>query len=226
MSQTASIYIGKSGGDIWVACPSCDKVTSHEILRRVDTRDESPDGDIRIWEDFMIIKCRGCCTVTFCIESSNTEETNWDPETNSEFLVKKHRLYPPRVAGRTEMESIYILPFGIYGVYKESHAALCSDQPILAGIGIRAIVEAICKEKGIPGRTLEKRIDGLVTKGIVTQAGADILHNLRFMGNNAAHEIKAHSIEELTTAWGVVEHLLQGVYIIPKQAAKLPKQKR
>ena len=44
------------------------------------------------------------------------------------------------------------------------------------------------------------------------------------MGNDAAHEVKAHKIEELTIALGVVEYLLQGVYVIPKRAAQLPKK--
>jgi hypothetical protein len=123
------------------------------------------------------------------------------------------------------MDSIHEVPFGICSVYRETRAALCSNQPILAGIGIRAIVEAVCNDRGASGRNLEKRIDSLVTMKIVTEDGAKILHSLRFMGNDAAHEVKAHKIEELNIAFGVVEYLLHGVYVMPKQAAKLPQKK-
>jgi len=35
--------------------------------------------------------------------------------------------------------------------------------------------------------------------------------------------VQANSEEELTTALEVVEHLLQGVYLIPQKASKLKK---
>ncbi|MDY3558591.1 DUF4145 domain-containing protein, partial [Gemmata sp. JC673] len=59
---------------------------------------------------------------------------------------------------------------------------------------------------------------------VVSGDGAKILHSLRFMGNNAAHEVKGHTAEELTIALGVVEYLLHGVYVMPKKAAKLPQK--
>jgi hypothetical protein len=43
------------------------------------------------------------------------------------------------------------------------------------------------------------------------------------MGNEAAHETKANTEEELFTALEVVEHLLKTVYIIPRKAIKLKK---
>jgi hypothetical protein len=44
------------------------------------------------------------------------------------------------------------------------------------------------------------------------------------MGNDAAHEVKAHSEADLMTALDVVEYLLKGVYVLPRLAAKLPKK--
>jgi hypothetical protein len=42
------------------------------------------------------------------------------------------------------------------------------------------------------------------------------------LGNAAAHEMKAHNTKELNAAFDVVEYLLRGVYILPKQAENLP----
>ena len=86
-------------------------------------------------------------------------------------------------------------------------------------------METICREKGLKKRTLERKLDGLVTEGVITQSGADILHSLRFMGNAAAHEVNAHTTDELGTAMDVIEHLLRGVYILPRSAKKLPTKK-
>ena len=194
MSQSASIILGKPEGDVWVACGSCDRVSSHKVLTVISWRDESPDGEITVWKKFMTVMCQGCRTVSFCVASTCSEDLDYDPKTGEQCLAIRYELYPSRVAGRPEMESIHDLPFGISSVYRETRSALCSDQSILAGIGIRAIVEAVCKDRGATGHNLEKRIDDLVTKKIVTEDGAKILHSLRFMGNDAAHEVKAHTI--------------------------------
>jgi hypothetical protein len=128
------------------------------------------------------------------------------------------------MAGRRELHSFALSLSKVGKIYKETHAALCSELPILAGIGIRAIIEAVCKDKKIKGRNLEEKIDALVAKGLTTPAGAKILHSLRFLGNDAAHEVKAHSTEELASALSVAEHLLQSVYILPGIAKALPKR--
>jgi hypothetical protein len=44
------------------------------------------------------------------------------------------------------------------------------------------------------------------------------------MGNEAAHEVTAHSEADLMTALDVIEYLLKGAYILPRLAAKLPKK--
>ncbi|GAI62569.1 unnamed protein product, partial [marine sediment metagenome] len=38
-----------------------------------------------------------------------------------------------------------------------------------------------------------------VTKGILTEEGAEILHSTRLIGNKSAHEIEAHSQQTLET---------------------------
>ncbi len=98
--------------------------------------------------------------------------------------------------------------------------------PVLTGIGIRAIVETVCRERSSPGRNLAEKIGGLITLNLITQTEAEILHDLRFMGNKAAHEVKAHTTEELNLAFDIVEHLLKAVYLLPEQAKRLPSASR
>lgn len=131
------------------------------------------------------------------------------------------KVYPGRVAGRPLLDNYYRLPHGVAQIYKQTHEAICYKENILAGIGLRAIVEAVCEEKSATGSDLVTRINDLVVKGVTTQSGASILHNIRLMGNASAHAVRANSEEELATALEVVEHLLLGVYLIPQKAAKL-----
>jgi hypothetical protein len=41
------------------------------------------------------------------------------------------------------------------------------------------------------------------------------------MGNLAAHEVKEHTVEELSVAMDVIEHLLAGVYVMPEKAKRI-----
>jgi hypothetical protein len=40
-----------------------------------------------------------------------------------------------------------------------------NDQPVLTGIGIRALVETVCKDRKTKGKNLAEQIDDLVTIG-------------------------------------------------------------
>jgi hypothetical protein len=100
------------------------------------------------------------------------------------------------------------------------------DLAVLTGIGIRAIVETVCNEKEAPGGNLARMIGGLATLNLITQTEAKILHDLRFMGNEAAHKVKTHTQEELNLAFDVVEHLLKTVYLLPEQTKHLPSPSR
>jgi uncharacterized protein DUF4145 len=225
MSRSARVSIGDvKNKEIWIACGICNQTTCHGVLTSIDSSDESPDGDVQVWENYWTVICQGCRTISFCIQSRNSE----DLEDDGHGVGVQRRtttLYPNRIVGRPAMQALGEVPPGVRHVYEETHRALCNDQPILAGIGIRAIVEAVCTERNAGGNTLEKKIDYLAVGGIITQDAATILHSLRFMGNKAAHEIMAHTIDELSTAFNVIEYLLQGVYVMPKQAAKLPSKK-
>jgi hypothetical protein len=190
-------------------------------LARVRWEDGSPGDEIQFRDDFHIVVCGGCRAVSFCKESSNSEDMEHDDYGDLRPAVLR-TLYPPRIAGRSELENAYLLPSDVYSIYRETHAALCTPLPVLAGIGIRAIVETVCKEKAAPGDRLVDQIDGLTSMNLITPDGAKILHSLRVLGNKAAHQVKPHTAEELGVAFVVIENLLQSVYILPELAKKLP----
>ena len=75
---------------------------------------------------------------------------------------------------------------------------------LLSGIGLRALIESICKDQGIRGKYLEKRIDGLASNGVLTIRQASILHAHRFLGNAVAHEITSAHPSEIAVALEIV----------------------
>ncbi len=211
------------GQEIKCLCSDCDKKTYHIILKSIDERgsesytDWSFDWDLH----FQIIQCQGCKTVSFRKADSNSEDNIQVGEEEFEPAVHE-QLFPQRLEGRKGLrKGILKLPQNVRLIYKETNKALSNDLSILSGIGIRAIVEAVCKEKKTTGKNLQERIDDLVKKQLLTPVSAEILHNLRVLGNKAAHEVKPHNAEQLAVAMDVIDHLLMDAYILPLKVEKV-----
>jgi hypothetical protein len=226
MSQTATVKVAKSKvKELWVPCASCNCATAHKVLTCVKVHDT--DGPVDFWQDHFTIQCGGCKSVSFCSQSSCSEDgPEYDSTTDTMRLAVDTKLYPSRKKGIAKIEDVYALPEKVREIYEETLTAVTNRQPILAGVGIRAIVEAVCKQKRTGKGNLEKRINKLVAKGTATREGAKILHRLRFMGNNAAHDTRAHTPKELDTGFMVAESLLRNVYLMPKIAKSLPLKNR
>lgn len=212
--------------EIKILCQECDKRTYHIILKSVDEygREEYTDWSFDWDAHFQIIQCQGCKTVSFRKAHSNSEEmvqigeNEWGPEIHEQ-------LFPPRLEGRKGIKkNVLQIPKTVRRIYKETDRALVSDFPVLTGVGIRAIIETVCKEKKAEGDNLLKKIDSLLKKKLLTPTGAEILHNLRVLGNKAAHEVKPHSMEQLSVAMDVIDHLLMDVYILPFKVKKVFKE--
>lgn len=204
-----------------IPCRSCDGFTNHEVTSsaRIDWSifGGSIDG-VNIYE---IIKCLGCDNISFRTCSSDSEDYSEDPVTGEYTRTEVENIYPKRLAGRKSMEGEYFLPAKIKEIYNETHSALLSKLDILASVGIRTLIEAVCLEEKAEGKDLQTKINNLVTKNVLTNKSAEILHKTRFLGNKSAHEITAPSNEELLVTFEIAENLLRNLYVIPKRAHQL-----
>jgi hypothetical protein len=224
-TESTTVTINKTQNEEHrLPCAQCLGETRHRVLQSVDVKGEDHAWDYQYVDNYQIVQCQGCDSVSFRKSHSNSEDYVFDEEDNSVHYIDKVDLYPSRVAGRHKLRQVHFLPASVSRIYDETHSALSSKQPILAGVGIRALVETVCNEKTAAGFTLEQKIDDLVTKGVLTRAGSETLHSMRILGNEAAHEVKPHSEETLNLAMDVVEHMLNDVYILPAATKKLPKR--
>ena len=205
------------GEEIEAACAECGEGKTHVIrasIKEYHADEPHPGMSIEWIDEFQVIQCGGCKRYSFRIAQSNSED--FDPETGDHPEVVE--LYPSRVKGRAPVNDHRLLPAALQRIYLETLKALNSDQPVLAGIGIRAIVETVCKDQQAVGKDLQKKIDELVTKHILTRAGADILQKLRVLGNKAAHEVEPHDILQLGFGLDVIDNLVSSIYILPHHA--------
>ena len=199
-------------------CEKCSCTTNHDILFEFDNSGQNED--IIWWEYYQVIRCRGCESIAFRKTSSSTEDLD-----SHGSPIKDVGIYPPRIANRRLIKGYWYLPEKVRTVYLEIHKALAMGAVILGGIGIRAIVEAVCKDRCPTGKNLEKKIDALAQNGYLSKDRADFLHGTRLMGNIAAHEVTPPKTEVLETALDIVDNLLQTVYILPKKRELLPEKK-
>lgn len=200
-------------------CIKCTGKTAHKVLASMDVRGSEGDHNYSFdWStDYQIVQCLGCKTISFRKASSNSEDYYPINDTEYEYEVAE-TLYPSRIDGIKGLgDETHYLPSAVRRIYDETLQALSNQSPVLAAIGLRALLETVCKEKKASGNDLLKKIDSLVTSGILTPASAAILHKIRSLGNAAAHAVKPHSEKQLALAMDIIEHLLKDVYILPKQ---------
>jgi hypothetical protein len=202
-------------------CLRCDGRTLHRVLTAVHEHGEHAAGDVRWWSQYEIVQCQGCESVSFRQDTQNTESYSIN-ESDQMVLDHHEDLFPRRLGGRRELPDPQYLPSAIQTVYRETHAALAAQLRLLAGIGIRALVEAVCREKGSMGRTLDDKVGSLVTAGLLTAAGAQILQGTKLLSSKNTHEQQPLPMDLLSAAMEVVEHLLRSVYVLPRMAGDLP----
>ena len=216
--KIANISEGKPNIDS--SCRICKRSTKHAILSGTELSGSTPmgHGDYFQWNnEYQIIQCLGCETVAFRETHENSEDYYQVGPDDYEHALSVD-IYPNPEEGRNLIQDDYLLPIDLQRIYSETIKSINNGLAVLTGIGIRAIVETICKDKNAAGKDLYKKINDLVTQGVLTKDGADILHKLRTLGNEAAHEVKPHDKVQLGLALDVIDHLLQGVYILPHHA--------
>jgi hypothetical protein len=222
--MTEVVHVNKKQGQkIKCTCRVCRRATKHEILADVAEHGSVKPSSNFPYEyywvsEYQILQCQGCETLSFRRTNSNSEDSPVEIATGEWEGGEVEDIYPSPIEGRTPVSDAILLPEKVERIYEETLSALNNRQQVLCGVGIRAIIETICKDKQAVGVNLYERIKSLVNLGVLTQDGADILNKLRLLGNDAAHEVKPHKLQELGFALDVVDHLLLGVYILPFHA--------
>ena len=194
-------------------CSACKHRTHHDVLG--EGYNVSPDDDYYYRATYRVVRCCGCDHVSFDFEVEEESNVEYNSE-GYEEIVPVHTSYPDKENSIKPLRSWEIPPL-IDRAYLESVEALNNGSLLLASIGFRATVEALCIEKGITKGNLEKKIDELGKKGIITALDCERLHAARFMGNESAHQIEKPDREHVLTVLEVINNILNNLYIIDKK---------
>ena len=215
---------------IKVFCAECKHETNHEVLREVFDKFSNEDffGDDR-WQ---IIRCKGCDTTSF------RHEWHFSEDLGPDGLLTQVELFPRRDKNVLNIKAFYETPRKIRRIYREAIDSYNNGFFILCAGGLRAIIEGICNIKKIhdgtveykkkdgtkatrKSKNLDGKIAGLTENKLITDSHANMLHELRFLGNEALHELDEPLEDELKSAIAIVEHTIESIFEIQKKAEQL-----
>ncbi len=215
--------------DIRIFCNSCRRITRHVIQQVFEYVKD--DGQIIRWQT---IQCGGCDDVSFY--GAHVLEPGVAIHDESPVI------YPSRIS-RTARQ-FDGLSARLDRIYHETIVAFNNGSYILCAGGLRTLVEGICAEQNItdgPKRnhatgeyerdrntgeirrasSLDCKIEELAERNILTVRQAHSLHEHRYLGNMALHELEVPSEEALASAVTIVEHIIEDLYSIPAQVDNL-----
>jgi hypothetical protein len=216
----------------------CKRPTEHLVLQSIDVDGSEnvsrPQDELQTidWSDnYQVIQCQGCKTISF-------RHVNWFSEYVDEYWDGKSVfLYPNRSENTLPLKEFYNLPTKLRRIYRETIDCFNNDCNTMCAVALRAIIEGICADRNVKDgpvkiikngsevvvrkRDLVGKIAGLFEKGILTNTNAEILHEHRYLGNDAVHKLSLPSTEELRLAIEIIEHVIESLYEIPVKAKKL-----
>lgn len=197
-------------------CHDCCQNTNHKILSE-HTKDQQDDYQCAI--SHQILQCLGCDTRSFREVFYDIESAHPSYDTDDWIIPEDITIYPKAIEGHKKIGDLWELPDIVRIIYSETLTTYREGTKVLAGLGLRATIEAVCNDLKITGKNLEAKINKLVSSGYISKIDAERLHGIRFMGNDAAHDIKKPNDIALSIALKIIEHLIVSVYILEKKAS-------
>lgn len=233
--------LGKKDDIIRTYCNRCKTEINQRILMTIDSeahdfidQDMAMDGGVHGYytdsaDSFQIIECLGCNLKSFRQMRWFSEWQDFDNPGIEE------KIFPPPEKNTRCVKEYLEMPFLIEEMYSQSIKAFNQSLWILCAVGIRSMVEGVCKQKGITDgiknstgkkrqekskgqKSLYEKIEKIYEIGIITGQQKVSLHELRYLGNAAIHELENPSIEDLDIGLDIIENMLQNIYDIPSKS--------
>lgn len=193
-------------------CANCNGLRKHDLLHEIKKSGDEGHGAYNWTEKHLIIECSGCENVSFLKIFGDDTMIRYSDD-GDPYYYEEEQIYPHHLLHGQMLQNLHYLPATLKNIYKETIDALKVNALILTAGGFRAIIEATCNHLKIKRGNLEERIDSLHHKGYLSFAESKRLHSIRFLGNDALHEIETPKVEHLYLLLEIVNHLLASLYI-------------
>jgi len=224
--------MGTDEKTVSVRCANCGRgYRVHRVLYEHKKSFGDPDYGWKHDEFHQLIQCMGCESVRYYRFSIGEE---YNPPTHRSEPYDIH-VYPQEDLetekrggmdfGEDLDRKTPLIPENVWKMYRETIDCLNAKARTLAGGGLRATVEAICLSQGITNGNLQDKINELAKRNLLTPSQAELLHEERYIGNAALHEMSTPTPQDIEDGLRIVEGLINTIYVLPSKAEALRKRR-
>jgi hypothetical protein len=199
-------------------CPHCGIKSSqkliytHKFLDNLSSSDDEPFEWTALYFFAMCVSCKEIL-VYYSLEFDKVDKMFVAME-GIELVYPKSEELPQSV------------PKAISDIYREA-VKLRKSHPDAFATQIRRALEALCKDRGVGGKTLEQRLLKLKAKGEIPQLLADVTDILRLLGNIGTHETaKAIELSQVNKLDKLFRLVVDYVYVVPHELQALRNSRR
>ena len=223
MSEIFNSKSGASAGGcapVNLTCPSCKQIGTFarvaDNVHDANITSQKPKGPpyVSVVIDIGIRTCPNtdCKAVVFVAkETGSSTPLDTYPKTRIEFDITN-------------------VPENLVATFQEALICTSEECYVAAAIMIRRTLEELCADKGATGNNLEKRLEGLGNKIILPQELLEAAHDLRLLGNDAAHiEAKTYDEigkDEILVAIDLIKELIKASYQYQDLVERLKSRQR
>lgn len=208
------------------ACPRCVGQRSCDLLHELDEKSEDDSHpEYPIWggANHQLLRCRGCETIFYKVESWHSEDwdVKFDPETGQDemYCPRRTSVYPPPEPKSEKPDwtwELYRKDSVLSQVIHEIYVAKTNDLNVLTAIGLRTAFDRATFLLGVDeSLDLSQKIEQLVQDGRLGKVEAEHMQVAVNAGNAAAHRGWSPDDQQLAALLRVLEQFLRRSFFEP-----------
>jgi hypothetical protein len=211
-----------------IECPLCKNKAPMEIVcdQIVGSEEDTFYDAVVTSQYWQLLKCFSCYKPI--LRESWHHELLDDP---TSITSERYKIvYPFQNIQQKPLPAFSHLPKSIENLYTESIYAYNNNCHFLCAMGLRTLIESVCKDQKISANAnvstdLEGKIGGLFELGKISDEQKSVLHELRSIGNEATHDFVSPALSTLDASFNVIDLLLRNIYELPIEAGKIKSNK-
>jgi len=176
------------------------------VVAKTETDFLESYGDIEVEQIWSLARCPNC-------EQPTLETYTWvDPIMDPEDDVPVKRLFPT-------IRDTEPLPPEVVKHYDAALRVKLID-PSFYAVGVRRMLEAVCRQEGAAGKNLVSQIKSLVSQGRLPDVFGQMADQLRVLGNWGAHAADVEvTADDVPLIEDFAEAILEYLYRAPGKVA-------
>ncbi len=210
-------------------CPRCNKQSSFDILGSLPATFDSGyivnnSGQNRrtLIDQVTSMECRNCHQPVIVIEQEYVGDSPSNKRHSGGHINYRGFFWWPFQGMNLSTD----IPDNIQKILQEAKITFSSQCYRASAVMSRRTLEAITVDKGEAEGVLAKRIENLISKGILDKNLGEWATEIRLIGNSGAHFDPINSVEKEDANQIIlfIEELIKYVYVMPAEIARRRKK--